>query len=106
MSREAIKEQLQLIEQEQEKPLPCQTLIGRRMAIARKAIRDEMVELSGLALKYEELDPDRPLLLVFIPTPDGDVDGVMLDLYSACANGGRVQFNCEPVYSHMMGGWK
>jgi len=96
MSVDAIKEQLQLINQEAEKPFPDQEYIGRRQAIARKSIRDCFIELMGLAEQYGEQEGDGPPVVAFIPTPDGEVNGVMLQVLSACSNGPCIQLNCEP----------
>ena len=98
MSVEAIKEQLQLINQEAEKPFPDAVFIERRQAIARKAIRESFIELMSLAEKYGELEGDGPPIAAFIPTPDGEVNGVMLQVLSACSNGPCVQLNCEPAW--------
>ena len=97
MSVEAIKEQLQLINQEAERPFPDPTFIDRRLAIARKAIREGIIELVALGERYAEADPDGAPIMAYVPTPTGGVDGVMLQVLSACANGAVVQLNCEPL---------
>ena len=97
MSVDAIKEQLHLISQEAEKPFPDMEYIERRQAIARKAIRDCFIELMSLAEQYGQLDSNGPPIVAMIPTPHGPVDGLLLQVLSACANGPDVQLNCEPA---------
>lgn len=99
MSVDAIKEQLHLISQEAEKPFPDMEYIDRRQAIARKAIRDCFIELMSLAIQYGEPTGDGPPVVAMIPTPDGPVDGVLLQVLSACSNGPCIQMNCEPSVS-------
>ena len=111
MSVEAIKEQLQLINQEAEKPFPDAVYIDRRLEIARKAIRESMLELMVLVeqhLKYDKTirEDYTPPVLAFLPTPGGtySTDGIMLDVVSACGNGPYVQLMLSPLPQVVGGG--
>ena len=97
MSIEAIKEQLQLINQEAQKPFPDAQHMERRQNIARKAIRESFIELMSLAEQYGQLSSYGPPILAMIPTPHGPVDGLLLQVLTACANGPDLQLNCEPA---------